>query len=80
MTLTLKFAAPAAVLACALVPAVTATASDVPGRTLAALPGAAAGRVPGSSGAGAVAAGGTQLWASLYKGPGGSTQASRAQT
>jgi len=76
MTLTLKVAAPAAVLACALVPAVTATAADVPGRAPAALPGAAAGRVPGSSGAGAVAAGGTQLWASLYKGPGGSTQAS----
>jgi len=76
MTLTLKVAAPAVVVACALVPAVTASASDVPGRAPAAPPGAAAGQVPGSSGAGAVAAGGTQLWASLYKGPGGSTQAS----
>ena len=76
MALILKVAASAALLACALVPAVTATAADVPGRALAAPPGVPAGGVPGSAGAGAAAVGGAQLWASLYPGPGGSTQAS----
>jgi len=76
MSLTLKFAALAAVLACGLVPAVTASAMDIPGWTVTAPPSAAAGRVLGSAGAGAVASGGTQLWASLYKGLGSNTQAS----